>query len=208
MRDRFRSYMTKQFGRPSGLLGTFIGNRMAKGNIYDALWTVSLLGIQPQQHVLEIGFGPGVSTQIASQCASQGFIAGIDHSETMVEAASKRNAASIQAGRMELKPGEVSALPYPDDAFDIAFSLHSIYFWPNPVDCLKEIRRVLKPGGLLGITIQPKDAWKQDVDSRVMTLYFGQDIVGMLIEAGFRDVKLKVPPPRDHKTLECILGVK
>ena len=209
MRERIRKFMTRQFSRPSGFFGKFIGNRMAKGNVYDARWTVSLLDIQPNDRILEIGFGPGVSTQLASGKASKGFVAGIDHSKTMVQAASKRNASAMQAGLMELKHGDVSSLPYPDESFDTAFSLHSIYFWPNPVDCLKELRRVLKPGGLLGITIQPKDKWEPNVDPNVMTLYFGSDVASLFSEAGYRNIHVEVPPPQEDKiSLECILGVK
>src|SRR6185503_13804865 len=112
MRKWFSTFPTRQFGKPSGLFGKFIGNGMAKRNIYDAQWTVSLLDIQPQQRVLEIGFGPGVSTQLVAEKASQGFVAGIDHSQTMIQAASQRNAQAIQSGRMELKQGEVGSLPY------------------------------------------------------------------------------------------------
>jgi ubiquinone/menaquinone biosynthesis C-methylase UbiE len=209
MRERLRNFITKQFGSPSGLFGKFIANRMAKGNVYDAQWTVSLLNIQSDHRILEIGFGPGVSTQMAGDKASKGFVAGIDHSRTMVQAASKRNAVAIRSGRMELKHGDVSALPYPDESFDTAFSLHSIYFWGKPVDCLKELRRVLKPGGLLAITIQPKDKWEQTVDSNIMTLYFGSDVASLFSEAGYRNIRVEVPPQHEAKaSLECILGIK
>src|SRR6266496_2973673 len=118
LRDRISTFIWGQFRKPSGLFGRFIGNGMARGNTYDASWTVSLLNIEPDDRILEIGFGPGVSTQYASAKASKGFVAGIDHSETMVQAASRRNAAAIQAARMELKQGDVAALPYPDESFD------------------------------------------------------------------------------------------
>jgi len=207
MREKLRSFLTKQFGNPSGLFGRFIGNRMARGNVYDAQWTISLLDIQPYHRILEIGFGPGVSTQMASGKASKGFVSGIDHSETMVQTASKRNANAIRSGRMELKQGDVTSLPYPDKSFDIAYSLHSIYFWQNPVDCLKEIKRVLKPDGLLAITIQPKDKWKPNVDSTIMTLYFGKDLASLFSDAGYRNVRVELPPSEDKMFLECILGV-
>jgi ubiquinone/menaquinone biosynthesis C-methylase UbiE len=208
MQERLRNFMTKQFGNPSGLLGKFIGNGMARRNVYDAEWTVSLLNIQAHHRILEIGFGPGVSTQLASQKAPKGFVAGIDHSKTMVQAARQRNAASIRAELMELKQGDVASLPYPDQSFDIVFSLHSIYFWPKPVDCLKEIKRVLKPEDLLGITIQPKDKWRPNVDSSIMTLYFGSDVASLFAEAGYRNIRVETSPQEDKEFLECILGVK
>ena len=208
MQERLRKFMTKQFGSPSGLFGKFIGNRMAKGNAYDAQWTVSLLDIQPHHRILEIGFGPGVSTQMASDKASKGFVAGIDHSGTMVQVASHRNADAIRSGLMELNQGDVALLPYPDESFDIALSLHSIYFWPNPVDSLKELRRVLKPGGLLAITIQPKDKWVPNVHANIMTLYFGSDVTSMFFDAGYRDIHVEISTLEDKVSLECILGVK
>jgi len=208
MRKWFNTFTTRQFGNPSGLFGKFIGNGMAKRNIYHAQWTVSLLDIQPQQRVLEIGFGPGVSTQIVAEKASQGFVAGIDHSQTMIQAASQRNAKAIQTGRMELKQGEVGSLPYPDESFDIVLSLHSIYFWQNPVECLREIKRVLRPDGRLAITIRPKDKWVQNVDDKVMTLYFGKDLASMFSEAGYRNVRVQIPPAEDRKSLECVIGEK
>ena len=208
MQKSIRKFITKQFGNPTGYFGKFIGNGMAKRNVYDAKWTVSLLDIQPHHRILEIGFGPGVSTQMASEKAAKGFVAGIDHSETMVQAASKRNANAIRSGRMELHQGDVASLPYPDESFDIAFSLHSIYIWQNPVDCLKQLRRVLKPGGLLAITIQPKDKWEPNVDANIMTLYFGNDVASMFSDAGFRNVRVEVPQQEDKTSTECILGVK
>ncbi len=208
MQEKISNFISKQFGNPRGLFGKFIGNGMAKRNVYDARWTVTLLNIQPDHRVLEIGFGPGISTQMASEKASEGFIAGIDHSKTMVQLASQRNANAIQAGRMELKQGDISSLPYPDESFDVAFSLHSIYFWARPVDCLKELRRVLKANGLLGITIQPKDKWRPNVDPAVMTLYFGSEIASLFSEAGFRNIRVEVPPQEDNDSLQCILGVK
>ncbi len=118
--------------------------------------------------------------------------------------------AAIQSRRMELKQGDVSSLPYPAESFDIAFSLHSIYFWPKPLDCLKEIRRVLKPGGLLAITIQPKDKWanRRIEGSSIMTLYFGSELATIFSDAGYRNIRVEVPSQEDKIFLECILGVK
>lgn len=210
LRDRFARFVWGQFRKPSGLFGRFFGNGMARGNEYDARWTVSLLDIQPESRVLEIGFGPGVSTQYASEKASKGFVAGIDHSETMVQAARRRNADAIKAGRIDLKQGDVASLSYPDESFDKVFSIHSIYFWARPVDCLKELRRVLTPGGLLAITIKPKDKWNelQRRESSLMTLYFSTDLAPMFSDAGFRDVRVEVCPEQDKFPGECVLGVK
>ena len=210
IKDRIVTYILGQYRKPSGLFGRLIGNGMARGNTFDASWTVSLLNIAPEDRVLGIGFGPGVSTQYASDKAAKGFVAGLDHSETMVQAARRHNAAAIRAGRMELKQGDVASLPYPDESFDKAFSIHSIYFWPRPVDCLKELRRVLKPGGLLAITILPKDKWgdRQRGAPNLWTLYFGADLARLFADVGLRDVRVEVCPEPDKFPGECVLGMK
>jgi SAM-dependent methyltransferase len=204
-----RKYISSQFGKPRGLLGRMIEKRMSERTTSDAEWTVSLLSIQPTSRILEIGFGGGVSTQLASRKASQGFVAGIDHSTTMVQAASKRNAEAIQAGRMELKQGDAASVPYPDESFDIVFSLHSIYFWGNPIECLKGFRRVLKPGGLLAITIQPKNRWRQEqINSPGINLFFGDQVVEMFRSAGFQNIRMESYPDNRDANLHCILGNK
>jgi len=61
---------------------------------------------------------------------------------------------------------------------------------------------------LLAITIQPKDKWEPNVDTSIMTLYFGKDIVSIFSDAGFRNIRVEVPPQEDKMSIECILGVK
>lgn len=74
-------------------------------------WTISLLDIKPDDRLLEIGFGPGFAIELISKIASEGFIAGVDHSEVMVQQAEKRNARAIRDGKVVLRHGSVSHLP-------------------------------------------------------------------------------------------------
>jgi len=191
------------------LLGRIVEKGMSKRTAGYSKWTVSLLGIQPGSRVLEIGFGGGVSTQLAANEASEGFVAGIDHSRTMVRVASQRNAVAIRAGRIELKQGDAASIPYPDESFDVVFSLHSIYFWTDPLECLKGVRRVLRPGGSLAITIQPRDRWaKEQVGSPGMTLFLGSEVGQLFISAGFQNVRTESSMADGEVSLQCILGTK
>jgi SAM-dependent methyltransferase len=204
-----RKRVSRQFGKPSGLFGRIIEKRMSRRTAGDAKWTVSLLNIQPRSRVLEIGFGGGVSTQLASKEASEGFVAGIDHSTTMVRVARERNAAAVKAGHMELKQGDAASIFYPDDSFDLVFSIHSIYFWNNPVECIKGLRRVLKPGGTLAITIQPKNRWgKEQIGSPGMTLFSGDQVGELFSSAGFRNVRTESLTENGEISLQCILGTR
>lgn len=197
----------EQSRKPTGLLGRITGMVMARMSAADARWTVSLLGIQPESRVLEIGFGPGIALQYASELASNGFVAGVDYSETMLQVARKRNAVAIKAERVELRHGDVSALPYPDESFDKAFAIHSILFWPKPIDCLTELRRVLKADGKLAITMTPKGK-RPDLPPDLGTVYETAEVEAMFARAGFRDVRAEPYPEEIKYRPVCVLGAK
>jgi ubiquinone/menaquinone biosynthesis C-methylase UbiE len=209
MPEFIREYISNQFSKPSGLFGRYIEKGMSKRTTFDAEWTISHLNIQPTSRLIEIGFGGGYAAQLASQQASQGFVAGIDHSDTMVQIASKRNAEAIKTKRMELSQGDAGTVPYPEESFDIVYSLHSIYFWNNPVECLKGFHRALKPSGLLAITIQPKNRWRDDqIGTPGMTFYYGDQILEMFKSAGYRNIRMESYSDSGGVKLQCILGNK
>ena len=58
------------------------------------------MDIQPTDHVLDAGCGSGVAIKLIAEIAMEGFVAGIDYSETMVQQSRKSNAAAVQAGRV------------------------------------------------------------------------------------------------------------
>ena len=66
----------------------------------------------------------------------------------MVRQAGRRNAEAIRAGRVELRLGSVSSLPTFSQPFDKIFTINSIHFWHDPVECLKSLRMALKAGRL------------------------------------------------------------
>jgi ubiquinone/menaquinone biosynthesis C-methylase UbiE len=119
-------------------------------------WVVSLLGVQPADRVLEIGFGPGVAVAELVR-AGAGRVYGLDHSSVMLRQASRRNAAAIRAGRVELINAPVDQLPAAlDGPFDAILAVNSLGFWPAPADRLTELRRRLASGGRIAIASQPR----------------------------------------------------
>ncbi|MGH2370537.1 MAG: class I SAM-dependent methyltransferase, partial [Chloroflexota bacterium] len=102
-----------QFAQPSGLLGHVAGFLMARTDADDR-WVVELLDVQPDDRVIEIGFGPGVAIGLLAERATAGLVAGVDPSEVMVRQATRWNRAAVRAGRVELRQGATAALPYPD----------------------------------------------------------------------------------------------
>jgi len=147
--------LMRMFGRPRGVLGQLGGHIMARTNEKCATWVVALLDIQPNEKVLEIGFGPGVGIQLLVRWASAGFIAGVDSSEEMVKQAAARNAKAIESKRVDLRYGSVERLPFEDNTFDQALAINSMQVWPDAVAGLREMHRVLKAGGKIALGFTP-----------------------------------------------------
>lgn len=143
----------RQYQSPHGLMGWLTGERMVRQHRLETTWTLNLLEIKPTDTVLEVGFGAGQGIKLAAEQAPHGRVMGIDLSEMMVWVATRRNAQAVKAGRVTLAQGTMTALPFADHSFDKIMTIHTFYFWPEPVRVLSELSRVLKPGGRLIITL-------------------------------------------------------
>lgn len=191
----WQRYIDSQYRLPRGLIGRWIGRRMSQQHQPENQWTVNLLDVQPTDRVLEIGFGPGIAVQTVAERAPYGFVAGVDFSQTMVHAAQRRNAEAVRAGRVDLRCADAAHLPFAENAFDKAFSIHSIYFWPDALAGLREIYRVLKPSGLLILTILPRERWSADPTQPVGTPeckpYSGEELRDMLMQVGFTSTHIE-----------------
>jgi SAM-dependent methyltransferase len=185
-----RRHMRCQFGRPTGFWGNIAGRIMARtqSNNERIHWTLSLLDITPRDRLLEIGFGPGIAIELASGMATEGSVAGVDHSRVMLRHATKRNYKAIRQGRVALHQRSVSNLPDFDAPFDKIFTINSLHFWTEPVERLKELRLLLKPGGLIAVTIQPRAHNATDETARMI----GEEIVADLQCAGFSRCRLEL----------------
>jgi ubiquinone/menaquinone biosynthesis C-methylase UbiE len=97
------------------------------------------------QRVLDVACGTGLVTFPASRTIAPGKITGVDISDRMVETA--RKVAKKENINAEFKRMEAEKLDLPDNTFDIALCSLGIMYVPDPVQALKEIHRVLVPGG-------------------------------------------------------------
>jgi len=128
---------------------------MARTNGKCAAWVIDLLRVQPIDKVLEVGFGPGVGIQLLASSASAGFVAGVDPSKEMVAQATTRNKKAIESGRVDLRHGSVTTLPFADNTFDKALAINSMQVWPDAVAALREMRRCMRTGGTVALGFTP-----------------------------------------------------
>jgi SAM-dependent methyltransferase len=112
-------------------------------------WGLGHVAIEKHFAILDVGCGGGKTIERLATLASSGKVCGVDYSSTSVAVARQVNAAGITAGRVSIQEASVSRLPFPDDTFDLVSAVETHYYWPQPVDDMREIFRVLKPGGRL-----------------------------------------------------------
>lgn len=116
---------------------------------------LSNLGVNPDDQVLEIGYGSGDGLWLASRLLTTGHAFGIDRSMEMLHSAAsrlKRKRAEAQVLR-----GDVSWLPWSTGSFDKVFCVDGITAWPCTRSGLEEAHRVLRPGGVLVIAEHVSD---------------------------------------------------
>src|SRR3954451_1037080 len=178
--------------RPRGAAGSVTGWVFAHrpSNRQRNRWVVSLLGVQPTDRVLEIGFGPGVAVAELVR-AGAGHVYGADHSPVMLRQASRRNAAAIQAGRGTLVNAPADRLPAAlEGPFDAILPVNSLGFWPAPAERLAELRRRLAPGGRIAIASQPRcPGATADTARRAAS-----EIENLLRNAGFTQLRTEILP--------------
>jgi ubiquinone/menaquinone biosynthesis C-methylase UbiE len=179
----------RQFHQPTGVLGRLAGWIMATrpSNIERSRWTVNVLKLQPTDHVLEIGFGPGLAIQQVARLVPTGHVVGIDHSALMVKQAGRRNQAAIEAGLVDLKLGSFEMLPKFRETFDKIYSVNVLQFLRDRSEVLQLIRSALKPNGLVATTVQPRQRGATAADTHA----FGRQLSKELIDAGFREVTVE-----------------
>ena len=112
-------------------------------------WGLRQVAIDKTFKVLDIGCGGGRTIQTLAGIASEGTVSGVDYASGSVAASRSKNAELIKNGRVDIREGSVSHLPFPDNSFDLATAIETQYYWPDLVNDMKEVRRVLKPGGRL-----------------------------------------------------------
>lgn len=179
-----------QFACPTGRLGWLAGHLMAVINAPMNRSAVAMLDVQPDDQVLEIGFGHGRAMQMIAAQAQQGYVAGVDLSGVMVRQAAQRNRAAIKAGRAEVCQGTVANLPYEYARFDKVLAVNNYQFWPNPEFNLVELQRVLRADGLLVLCLRMQEPNKAFQLAPGFTEEEVEEVAGLVRWVGFRQVQM------------------
>jgi arsenite methyltransferase len=185
-------FIARQFSRPSGLTGRFMGFLMNRRNARMNLFAVEQLELEASDRALEIGFGGG--STLPALLAGASYVAGVDPSEDVVNLARGRFAKSVEEDRAEFRVGAVEALPYQAGSFTKICTVNTVYFWQGLERGAAEMYRVLAPGGRVAVGFLPKQ-WMDPMGlpATVFTAHTAEDVARALMTAGFRNVRTQLP---------------
>lgn len=121
-----------------------------------------LLGVlKPRMRILDIGCGPGTITADLAERVPDGHVTGVDHAPDVLERA-RATAAGRGLTNVDFAVADVHALDYPDDTFCVVHAHQVLQHVGDPVQALREMHRVTKPGGFVAV---------RDGDYAAMTWY-------------------------------------
>lgn len=166
---------------------------LAAGGAYAQHWHAALAGVQaelldaaaprPGEQVLDVACGTGVVSVAAARAVGpSGEVLGIDLSQRMVEAA-QRHADTLGLRHARFERMDAERLDLPDGGVDLVLCALGLMYLPDPGAALREMHRVLRPGGRVGLAVWGERArcgWAPlfgivdaEVTSEVCPLFFG-----------------------------------
>lgn len=158
--------LAKNVREPAGWFGRLLVWLMNIEHSRLTDWGLRHISVGRHYAVLDVGCGGGRTVHKLAAIAAEGKVYGIDLSEESIRVARGVNQGLIEAGRVEIRRGSVSSLPFSDRTFDLVTAVETLYFWPDLVAGMREILRVLKPGGNLVVIAEIYRGGKYDNRNR------------------------------------------
>ena len=179
--------------KPQGFGGRIMVKMMNSGHSKLAKWGFTKIYAKSNAKVLDIGCGGGANIANWIAKCTNGHVSGIDYSKVSVAESEKLNAIAIKQGKCDIVYGDVSSMPFDDEAFDCVSAFETVYFWKDLEKCFTEVHRVMKSGGIFLIcnesdgTNSKDEKWAKKIGG--MKIYNEMQLRTMLEKVGFCDIK-------------------
>lgn len=189
-------YLIRQVRKPSRWIGRPFAWLMNSSHSSLTDWGLEHVRIDKSFILLDIGCGGGRTIQKLAAIATEGKVCGVDYAQGSVAASRNKNAAAISDGRVNIQQGSVSQLPLPDNTFDLATAIETQYYWPDLPNDMREVLRVLKPGGTLLIIAETYRGGRgSQITAPIMRLLgssslSAEDQRDLFTKAGYIDVQI------------------
>jgi len=157
MINKFIKFVGNNFGNPNGIGGkitTKIMNIMNK-NQYKAI--LDNISLEPNNNVLDIGFGNGYLINKLFKKNIPVNIYGIEISNDMLNNVSQKNKQIIEEGKLKLFLEDISKTSFEENTFDKTYTVNTVYFWNELEKSFSEIKKILKPNGIFLNVIYTKE---------------------------------------------------
>jgi SAM-dependent methyltransferase len=185
--------MARHLGNPQGEIGVAVGLRINQTNGNITSETYRRLELVAGMDAMEIGPANGHLLPELLQQAPNLHYVGIDISATMVGEACRFNADRVASGQATFHLASADRIPAAGASFDRVFAVNVIYFWPDAIGPLREIRRVLRPSGFsLIAAVTPETMTGNSVFSLENGFHLrdADTLVALHKEAGFSRVSV------------------
>ena len=205
------SKLLDQCRKPTGWLGRLFLWIMNRRHSKLTEWGLQQISVGKGDTILDVGCGGGGTIRKLAAVAAEGKVYGIDHSEQSVALACRTNRQGIAEGRVEIRQASVSGLPFSDDFFDLVTAVETHYFWPDLATDMREVLRVLKPGGTLIIIAEAYKGGKHGkrlekvAEWTKMVFLTADEHRELFSNAGYSDVRVMERP---DKGWICAIGRK
>ena len=208
-----RTKLVNHCCKPTRWLGRLTLWRMNSSHSKLTDWGLEQVSIANHDTILDVGCGGGRTVNKLAAIATQGKVYGVDYSEESVAASNRKNARAIETGHVDIRLGSVSRLPFADDMFDLVTAVETHIWWPDLPGDIREVCRVLKPGGQL-IIIAEVYKGANTITSRLaekhagrlgMALLSANEHRQLLTDAGYAEVRVV---EEDRKGWICAKGKK
>jgi ubiquinone/menaquinone biosynthesis C-methylase UbiE len=208
-----RKSRVNQCQNPTGWLGRLVLRNMNSRHSKVTDWGLSHASIGKQDIILDVGCGGGRTVSKLAAIATEGKVYGIDHSAESVAMAIRTNKQWVDIGRVEVREASVSRLPFSDGAFDVITAVETHFWWPALPTDVREVLRVLKPGGRLimiaevykGAKAFTSKAVERYSEKTGMALLSVEEHRELFIAAGYSDVQVITESSRGWI---CCIGSK
>lgn len=187
-----------QCQKPTGWLGRLILRNMNARHSGVTDWGLSHVRVGKDFAILDVGCGGGRTVSKLAAMASDGKVYGVDYSAASVAVATKKNRELIRTGRVWIREGNVSALPFADDSFDLVTAVETHFWWPDLPAGFREVFRVLRPGGSVAVIAEIYKGAQSKMATMVekyapktgIQVLTADEHAQLLSDAGFTDVQV------------------
>jgi SAM-dependent methyltransferase len=202
-------YLARQVKKPDRLAGRLFACLMNRSHAPLTDWAFTHLDIPEGATAMDVGCGGGRTIDKLAAKAAQVY--GIDYASGSVAASRAHNQRLIAEGRVHVEQASVSRLPFAEGKFDLVTAIETQYYWPNLAGDMKEILRVLKPGGRLMVVAESYKGARNDVLLGPVMKLLGSsrlsidDHRALFLAAGYEGVEIAEERRRGWM---CAIGAK